>query len=161
MDCMAIIQYLMSHYARRYSCCRDDGLDSVLRYPRSTSKLSDLDLQALGIGTSSREQTTAGFTVQGWNQITKSGPQFIAKDFKSFIWLSGMTHVRTSPYYPQSNGKLERYHKSLKSECIRPKTPLNLEDAKRAVADFMTHYNDHRLHSAIGYVTPRDMLEGR
>ena len=75
--------------------------------------------------------------------------------------ISGMTHVRTSPYYPQSNGKLERYHKSLKSECIRPKTPLSLEDAKRAVADFVTHYNDHRLHSAIGYVTPRDMLEGR
>ena len=72
-----------------------------------------------------------------------------------------MTHVRTSPYYPQSNGKLERYHKSLKSECIRPKTPLSLEDAKRAVEEFVSHYNDHRLHSAIGYVTPRDMLEGR
>lgn len=93
--------------------------------------------------------------------ISDNGPQFIANDFKSFIRLSGMTHVRTSPYYPQSNGKLERYHKSLKSECIRPKTPLSLEDAKRAVADFVTHYNDHRLHSAIGYVTPRDMLEGR
>ena len=93
--------------------------------------------------------------------ISDNGPQFIANDFKSFIRLSGMTHVRTSPYYPQSNGKLERYHKSLKSECIRPKTPLNLDDAKRAVEDFVTHYNDHRLHSAIGYVTPRDMLEGR
>jgi putative transposase len=69
--------------------------------------------------------------------------------------------VRTSPYHPQSNGKLERYHKSLKSECIRPKTPLSLEDAKRAVGEFVSHYNDHRLHSAIGYVAPRDMLEGR
>jgi putative transposase len=47
-------------------------------------------------------------------------PQFIAKDFKEFIRLSGMTHVRTSPYYPQSNGKLERWHKTLKGECIRP-----------------------------------------
>ena len=93
--------------------------------------------------------------------ISDNGPQFIANDFKSFIRLSGMTHVRTSPYYPQSNGKLERYHKSLKSECIRPKTPLSLEDAKRAVEEFVSHYNDHRLHSAIGYVTPSDMLEGR
>ncbi len=93
--------------------------------------------------------------------ISDNGPQFIANDFKSFIRLSGMTHVRTSPYYPQSNGKLERYHKSLKSECIRPKTPLSLEDAKRAVEEFVSYYNDHRLHSAIGYVTPSDMLEGR
>ena len=46
--------------------------------------------------------------------ISDNGPQFIAKDFKEFIRISGMTHVRTSPYYPQSNGKIERWHKSLK-----------------------------------------------
>src|SRR6266404_4267845 len=45
--------------------------------------------------------------------ISDNGPQFIAKDFKEFIRISGMTHVRTSPYYPQSNGKIERWHKSL------------------------------------------------
>jgi len=50
--------------------------------------------------------------------ISDNGPQFIARDFKTFIRLCGMTHVRTSPYYPQSNGKIERWHKSLKSECI-------------------------------------------
>jgi transposase InsO family protein len=52
--------------------------------------------------------------------ISDNGPQFMAKDFKEFIRLSGMTHVRTSPYYPQSNGRIERWHKSLKGECIRP-----------------------------------------
>ncbi|HTW59670.1 MAG TPA: hypothetical protein VMD99_16195 [Terriglobales bacterium] len=57
--------------------------------------------------------------------------QFIARDFKEFIRISGMTHVRTSPYYPQSSGKIERWHKSLKSECIRPGTPLSREDARR------------------------------
>src|SRR5260370_28751755 len=40
--------------------------------------------------------------------ISENGPQFIAKDFKEFIRISGMTHLRTSPYYPQSNGKIER-----------------------------------------------------
>jgi len=93
--------------------------------------------------------------------ISDNGPQFIAKDFKEFIRLSGMTHVKTSPYYPQSNGKIERWHKSLKTECIRPKTPLSLEDARRVVDEFVTHYNTVRLHAAIGYVTPKDMLEGR
>jgi len=93
--------------------------------------------------------------------ISDNGPQFIAKNFKEFIRISGMTHVRTSPYYPQSNGKLERWHGSLKQECIRPKTPLDLADARNLVEQYVTHYNEHRLHSAIGYITPKDKLEGR
>jgi len=93
--------------------------------------------------------------------ISDNGPQFIARDFKEFIRISGMTHVRTSPYYPESNGTLERYHKTIKGDCIRVKTPLSLEDAQRSVADFVKRYNTERLHSAIGYVTPMDKLEGR
>ena len=72
-----------------------------------------------------------------------------------------MTHVRTSPNYPQSNGKLERWHKSLKSECIRPGTPLSVEDAKRLIQQYVDGYNKVRLHSAVGYVTAKDMLEDR
>lgn len=93
--------------------------------------------------------------------ISDNGPQFIARDFKQFIRLSGMTHVRTSPYYPQSNGKLERWHQSAKTECIRPQTPQSLEEALRIVTKYVEHYNTVRLHSAIGYVTPQDKLEGR
>ncbi len=93
--------------------------------------------------------------------ISDNGPQFIAKDFKEFIRISGMTHVKTSPYYPQSNGKLERYHKTIKSTCIRVNTPLSLSDAQRLITDFVDHYNNRRLHSAIGYITPIDKLEGR
>ena len=93
--------------------------------------------------------------------ISDNGPQFIAKDFKEFIRLSGMTHVRTSPFYPQSNGKLERFHKTIKTECIRPGVPLSLDDARRIVEKYIEHYNTVRLHSAIGYVTPTDKLHGR
>lgn len=93
--------------------------------------------------------------------ITDNGPQFISGDFKQFIRVSGMSHVRTSPYYPQSNGKIERYHRTIKSECIRPKTPLSLDEARRIVGEFVHIYNHDRLHSAIGYVTPADMLAGR
>jgi transposase InsO family protein len=46
--------------------------------------------------------------------ISDNGQQFIAKDFKEFIRASGMSHVSTSAYYPQSNGKIERWHKALK-----------------------------------------------
>jgi putative transposase len=93
--------------------------------------------------------------------ISDNGPQFIARDFKEFIRLSGMTHVRTSPFYPQSNGKIEGWHKSLKRECIRPGTPLSLEDARRIVGRYVDYYNNQRLHSAIGYLAPKDKLEGR
>ncbi len=93
--------------------------------------------------------------------ISDNGPQFIAKDFKEFIRICGMTHVKTSPYYPQSNGKLERWHRTIKSQCLRPGAPLSVEDARRLTQGFVEHYNNVRLHSAIGYITPRDMLEGR
>ncbi len=93
--------------------------------------------------------------------ISDNGPQFIAKDFKEFIRICGMTHVRTSPYYPQSNGKIERWNQSVKRECIRPGTPLSLDDALRMVTGYVDYYNNVRLHSAIGYVAPKDKLEGR
>lgn len=93
--------------------------------------------------------------------ISDNGPQFIARDFKEFIRLVGMTHVRTSPYYPQSNGKLERWHRTAKSTAIRPNTPETLDEARQVVGEFVDYYNTVRLHSAIGYVTPADKLAGR
>ena len=72
-----------------------------------------------------------------------------------------MTHVKTSPYYPKSNGKIERWHKTLKGDCIRVQVPLSPDEARRIVTDFVAHYNHVRLHSAIGYVTPQDQLHGR
>ena len=69
--------------------------------------------------------------------------------------------ISLAPYYPQANGKLERWHQSLKRERIRERTPLSLEDAKRLIQQYVDHYNHVRLHSAIGYVTPNDMLRGR
>jgi transposase InsO family protein len=93
--------------------------------------------------------------------ISDNGPQFIARDFKTFIRLSGMTHVRTAPYYPQSNGKIERWHKTLKTTTIRPNNPATLDEARSLVASFVAYYNDKRLHSATGYIAPADKLAGR
>ena len=93
--------------------------------------------------------------------ITDNGKQFVGREFKIFISENGLSHVRTSPYYPQSNGKLERFHKTIKSECIRKLVPHSLNDAKRIIKNYVKYYNDERLHSAISYVTPKTMLEGR
>jgi transposase InsO family protein len=93
--------------------------------------------------------------------ISDNGPQFISRDFKGYLRICGMTHVRTSLYYPQSNGKIEAWHKIFKGECIRPKTPLSLDDARRIATSYIAHYNNTRLHGAIGYIAPKDKLEGR
>jgi transposase InsO family protein len=93
--------------------------------------------------------------------ITDNGPQFIARDFKEFIRIAGLTHVKTSPYYPKSNGKIERWHQTLKADYLRPGCPLSIEDARGLVERFVTHYNTVRLSSAIGYISPADRLAGR
>ena len=90
--------------------------------------------------------------------ISDNGPQFIAGDFRRFIDLTGLTHVRTSVNYPQSNGKIERYHRTLDKDTIHAATP---DGVYTTIAARIDHYNNHRLHSAIGYVTPRDKLVGR
>jgi transposase InsO family protein len=93
--------------------------------------------------------------------ISDNGPQFIAKDFKEFIRLAGLTHVRISPYYPQSNGKIERWHKTMKSDALRRRPPASLAEARGVVGRLVAHYNTVRLHSALGYIAPCDFLAGR
>lgn len=93
--------------------------------------------------------------------ISDNGPQFIAKEFKEFIRICGMTHVRTSPYYPQSNGKLERFNRTIKEDAIRPASPSSFEEALRVTEKFIDHYNHVRLHSALGYIAPLDAMAGR
>lgn len=93
--------------------------------------------------------------------ISDNGPQFVAKDFKEFIRLAGMTHVRTSPYYPQSNGKIERWHQSIKVEGIRLADIRDYAHACKVINAYIDYYNNTRLNSAIGYVAPADKLAGR
>jgi transposase InsO family protein len=93
--------------------------------------------------------------------ITDQGSPFKRREFKSFLAQWQANHVMTSPYYAQSNGKIERFHQALKDHAIRPLTPLDLDDAKRITGDFIEYYNTTRLHSAIGFIAPKDRLEGR
>ena len=71
--------------------------------------------------------------------ITDNGPRFISRDFKEFIRIAGMTHVKTSTYYPQSNGKIERYHRTIKGDCIRVRALWTIDDARTAVTDYVQY----------------------
>src|SRR5438552_3977631 len=138
-----------------YLCSVLDGYSRFLVHWDLRESMKEADIEII------RERAKQNYPEAKPRIISDNGPQFIARDFKEFIRISGMTHVRISPFYPQSNGKLERWHKSLTSECIRPLTPLTLEDARRLIQSYVDHYNTVRLHSAIGYVTPQDMITGR
>jgi transposase InsO family protein len=93
--------------------------------------------------------------------ISDNGSQFVNKEFKEFIRYSGFSHVRTSVAYPQSNGKIERFHGTIKSEEIRRRSYLSHKDARNQIAKYIDYYNTERLHSAIYYLTPEDVLSGR
>jgi len=93
--------------------------------------------------------------------ITDNGPVFIAKEFKGYLQEVGITHRRTRFFYPQSNGKVERLFETVKNEAIRRQSYINIQDLEKQVADYVAYYNQRRLHSSLGYITPKDMLEGR
>lgn len=137
-----------------YLCSLLDGYSRFIVHWEIRESMTERDIETI------IQRAKEKFPLARPRIISDNGPQFIAKDFKEFIRLTGMTHVRTSPYYPQSNGKLERWHKSVKAECIRAACPADVEEARRLVASYVAHYNTVRLHSAIGYITPADKLAG-
>lgn len=138
-----------------YLCSLLDGQSRAIVHWEIRATMTELDVECIA------QRAREKFPDERPRIISDNGPQFIAKDFKEFIRIAGMTHVRISAGYPQSNGKIERWHKTLKSDAIRVTPPSSLEDARRVVGRFVDHYNAVRLHSAIGYVTPNDMLAGR
>jgi len=148
------ISYLNIAGTFYFLCAILDGYSRFVVHWEIRDKMEEIDVETI------LQRAREKFPGEHPRIITDNGPQFIAKDFKEFIRVTGMSHVKTSPYYPQANGKVERWHKTLKGECIRVKVPLSLEDARRLVTDYVTHYNDRRLHSALGYVTPNDKLLG-
>lgn len=149
------ISYLNLGGTFYYLCSVLDGYSRSVVHWEIRESMKEVDVETI---LQRARERVAGATPR---IISDNGPQFVSRDFKIFIRLVGMTHVRTSPYYPQSNGKIEAWHKTLKVTTIRPNEPRTVEEARRIVAIFVEHYNETRLHSAIGYVTPADKLAGR
>jgi putative transposase len=95
-----------------FLCSILDGCSRYLVHWEIRDKMEEIDVETI------LQRAREKFPGQRPRVITDNGPQFIAKDFKEFIRIAGMTHVKTSPYYPQSNGKMERWYKTVKGECI-------------------------------------------
>jgi len=95
------------------------------------------------------------------NLISDNGKQFVAKDFREYLRDCGLKQVHTSVYYPQSNGKIERFHGTIKSEAIRKQSYLSINDARRQIDRYVHYYNEERLHSALYYLTPKEVFDGK
>jgi transposase InsO family protein len=93
--------------------------------------------------------------------ICDNGSQFISKDFKELILFLEFSQTFTSANHPQSNGKLERFHRTLKTEHVRRSAYLDYEDACDRMKHWIGHYNSERLHGAIWYLTPDDVFYNR
>ena len=92
--------------------------------------------------------------------LSDNGPGYVSRAFGDYLRLVGIRHILASPYHPQTNGKIERYHQSIKREVnqVPYEVPGNLE---MAISDFVSYYNNRRYHKALGNVTPADVLHGR
>jgi transposase InsO family protein len=94
------------------------------------------------------------------NLVSDRGPALISDDLKVYLGQQDIHHILASPYHPQTNGKIERYHKSLKS-----KVKLYIygcpNELKAEVGKFISYYNKKRYHESLGNVTPDDVFYGR
>jgi len=95
------------------------------------------------------------------NLITDNGSQYISKDFAKYLKMVELKHIRTSVRYPQSNGKIERFHRTIQTECISRQSLIDLDDARNQLTIYINYYNTKRLHSSLYYLTPEDYVMGR
>lgn len=92
--------------------------------------------------------------------LSDNGPAFLSSDLAAFLEQWDIQHMRGKPFHPMTQGKIERYHRSLKNVICLDNYyfPWQLE---QAIAAFVEHYNHHRYHEALDNVTPADVYFGR
>jgi transposase InsO family protein len=92
--------------------------------------------------------------------LSDNGSGYVSRAFRDYLHMVGIRHILASPFHPQTNGKLERYHRTLKTEVNQVPYEV-VSDLESAIQSFVDFYNHQRYHKALGNVTPADVLEGQ
>jgi len=90
---------------------------------------------------------------------TDNGSQYISKKFRESIQILGARQEFIYHHTPEQNGHVESFHKTLKKEYIWPCEFANYQDAEIVIANAFWDYNNHRIHSALGYATPNEFVK--
>ena len=93
--------------------------------------------------------------------IHDNGRQYLGDDLRKLFAKLSIEDSKTRPFHPQSNGKVERFHRTLKTEHVRRTPYLDYSDAELRMADWITWYNSERLNGAVKYLTPDEVFEGK
>ena len=91
--------------------------------------------------------------------LSDNGSGYVSRAFREYMRVVGIRHILASPFHPQTNGKLERYNRTLKDDVNRVPYEV-VEDLQAAIRDFVGFYNYRRYHKALRDVTPTDVLQG-
>ena len=92
--------------------------------------------------------------------LSDNGPCYISSDLKDYLTDNGLTHTRGRPYHPQTQGKIERYHRSMKNILLLDNY-YSPEELKLQIENFVEYYNNERYHESLENVTPADVYTGR
>jgi len=92
--------------------------------------------------------------------LSDNGAGYISQQFNQYLRLVGIRHITASPFHPQTNGKIERYHRTIKGEINQ--VPYDMPgELKEAIRTFIEYYNYRRYHEGLGNVTPYDVYTGK
>ena len=94
------------------------------------------------------------------NLLSDNGPCYKSNELKAFLQLRGIKHINGKPYHPQTQGKIERYHRSMKN-VIKLDNYYSPDELRRRLSQWVEWYNNHRYHEALDNLRPVDVYEGR